>query len=522
MTFGKDAPPLPMYERKVLRHVPTMVRRRYDRDLDNKLDDTIGLPSKGGESQNDDEVVPDANPASVIDVDDFVDDEDDDDLHSHFEDEQDTQILCVKHFGSSAKDNKSESGGAEEANLASIMNVNVEDKIEDDAQFENDEDMQVEDDKSEYDGTKDANVTTNYVEDSDQDEVEDKDHENSDNSCLKDSDQDEVKDNDHKFVDNKQDVQVEDNKSENDGTKDANIANNYVEDSDQDEVEDKDHEKFDNNYVEDSDQDKVEDKDHENFDNKQVEDNKSEDDGIKSANVANNYVEVEDSDQDKVNDKDHEKFDKKYVEDSDQDEVQDKDHENFDNKQDVQVEDNKNVDDGTKCANVANNYVKDSVKAEVEDNDHDNSNDKQDIQVEDSKSEGDETKDVDVASNYMDAMDEIEDKNRGNSDDKKDIQGKDNKIEGDGTKNTNIVRHRMDICAKDDDLNIEPENFDNKQGFSPKAFKKTLERKDYDLCCPNCKNYITHTMIFRRREECQQEKTTCYSFLIDLLSCIRG
>lgn len=61
-----------------------------------------GLPSKGGESQNDDEVVPDANPASVIDVDDFVDDEDDDDLHSHFEDEQDTQILCVKHFGSSA------------------------------------------------------------------------------------------------------------------------------------------------------------------------------------------------------------------------------------------------------------------------------------------------------------------------------------------------------------------------------------------------------------------------------------
>lgn len=42
MTFGKDAPPLPMYERKVLRHVPTMVRRRYDRDLDNKLDDTIG------------------------------------------------------------------------------------------------------------------------------------------------------------------------------------------------------------------------------------------------------------------------------------------------------------------------------------------------------------------------------------------------------------------------------------------------------------------------------------------------
>lgn len=45
-----------------------------------------------------------------------------------------------------------------------------------------------------------------------------------------------------------------------------------------------------------------------------------------------------------------------------------------------------------------------------------------------------------------------------------DIQGKDNKIEGDGTKNTNIVRHRMDICAKDDDLNIEPENLDNKQG----------------------------------------------------------
>lgn len=42
-----------------------------------------------------------------------------------------------------SEDNKSESGGAEEANLASIMNVNVEDKIEDDAQFENDEGTQI-------------------------------------------------------------------------------------------------------------------------------------------------------------------------------------------------------------------------------------------------------------------------------------------------------------------------------------------------------------------------------------------
>ncbi|XP_057527784.1 uncharacterized protein LOC130806643 isoform X2 [Amaranthus tricolor] len=57
--------------------------------------------------------------------------------------------------------------------------------------------------------------------------------------------------------------------------------------------------------------------------------------------------------------------------------------------------------------------------------------------------------------------------------------------------------------------------------FSPEAYKETLERDGYELCCPNCKCSITETMIFRRRQSSECPKTTCFSCLIPLFNWIR-
>uniref|UniRef100_A0A803M3N1 Uncharacterized protein n=1 Tax=Chenopodium quinoa TaxID=63459 RepID=A0A803M3N1_CHEQI len=185
MSFGKEAPPLPMYERKVLRHVPTMVRRRYDPDLNKKIDATQGMYSN----------------------------------HSN-----------------------SESGGAkDDANLAGFVNVCVEDKFVDDGHVDNDQGSScLEDCEDEDYGAVDGNTHENIVDDSVKNEVQGlhiEDTESEGDGTIVDV-EDKIEDDGHANFFDDQGLLAEDGKSKGDGTKAANVASYYVDVSVRDEAQD--------------------------------------------------------------------------------------------------------------------------------------------------------------------------------------------------------------------------------------------------------------------------------------------
>ncbi|XP_021769128.1 uncharacterized protein LOC110733394 isoform X2 [Chenopodium quinoa] len=188
MSFGKEAPPLPMYERKVLRHVPTMVRRRYDPDLNSNFDATQGMYSKHSNNESGG-AKDDANLASIVNV--YVEDKFVDDGHAKFDDDHGSLCLedckdedngivdgntheyivdvSVRNIqGLHIEDSESEGDGT-------VVDVDVEDKIEDDGQaiFFDDQGLLAEDGKSKGDETKAANVASYYVDISVRDKVQD-------------------------------------------------------------------------------------------------------------------------------------------------------------------------------------------------------------------------------------------------------------------------------------------------------------------------------------------------------------
>ncbi|XP_021735405.1 dentin matrix acidic phosphoprotein 1-like isoform X2 [Chenopodium quinoa] len=482
MNIGKDVRPLPMYEYKVLKHVPTFVRRRYDRDLDHKLSDaTLDLSSEDGESRGDDGAEA-SNHAAVSDFDDEAEDE----LQADFNNEQDSQTY-TDDMGMFSEDSKSESGGAEDED---IVYVGLDD---------------VEDSRSEGNGTKDVSIVSDYVDDSVKDEVEDKDQGNSDN---------------------KQGFQSEDGKSiGDDGAEDSspaaviNLDNLLV----NNEAEDK------QTYTED-------------FDSIQsTNGSKSESGGAKDADLTSNKDanvedEIEGDGQAKLsdNEQDDSKSESKDVIDVNvEDKIEGIGDVKTDNEQGLCSEDGKKDDNAATDEYTLENFVDSSVKNEVQEREQDLS------VIEDSKSEDNGTEDVNIISHNMDdsVQGEVEDKGLQISDGKQDMLVEDSKSEADATKDASADCYHMNDSAKDEVLDIEHDkkqdvsvevqdkgvgSFSDEQDFSPKAFKETLERDGIDLCCPKCKNNITHTMIYRKKEASQQHQTTCYTFLTALFSCMHS
>ncbi|XP_021724680.1 uncharacterized protein LOC110691998 isoform X2 [Chenopodium quinoa] len=585
MTFGKDARPLPMYEYKVLKHVPTMVRRRYDRDLDHKLSDaTLDLSSKDGESRGDDGAEA-SNHAAVSDF----DDEPEDELHADFDNEQDSQTY-TDDMGMFSEDSKSESGGAEDENIVYVGLHEVEDS------------------RSEGNGTKDVNIVSDYVDDSVQDEVEDKDQGNSDNKQgfqsedeksigddgAEDSSPAAVIDLDDLVVNNEAEEtqtytedfrcnefgqSTNDSKSESGGAKVADLTSNKDANV-EDEIEGDGHAKLSDNEQDDSKseskdvidanvEDKIEGNGDVKTDNEQglcSEDGKKEDIAATNEDTLENFVdssvknEVQEREQDLSVIEDSKSEDNgtkdadiacDYVGDNVQDKFEDIDHDKSDNEPGICSEDCKDEDDGAIDAKILADNEDACVKNEVQDNEL----------VQDSRSEDNGTEDVNNISYNVDGsvQDEVEDKALGISDSKKDMQHmlvEDCKSEADATKGASVDSYNMNNSAKDEVLDIEHDNkqddskihsegvehddlstyedvsvevqdkgvgsFSDEQDFSPKAFKETLERDGIDLCCPKCKNNITHTMIYRKKEDSQQHQTTCYTFLTALFSCMHS
>ncbi|XP_019107259.2 uncharacterized protein LOC104902589 isoform X2 [Beta vulgaris subsp. vulgaris] len=512
MSFGKKLhgrapPPLPMYERVVLKHVPTMVRRRYDADLEKLIQ---GLSSEDSKSDGD-HGAQDANPAAISDEDDCVNDEAEDQMYTNSD--PDTQT-CTEDFGSNdlgssmstyLKSSSSQRGGAEDVSLADSIEFHVEDKIEDDGHAKYDNDDQ-EDCKDKDDGFMDTINLAHHVDDSVKNEI----------------------------LDNEQGILVEDSKSDMGGTDEAKLAT-FV-DANEDTLDDDAHAIYDNDQgCEDKDGEAIVTKNlathvdahtkTEIQDNEQgtyVEDNKSEVGGAVEGIMDSNF-------EDKVEDDGQANFDKS---------------QGFCSK-DCEGEDE---DDGAIDANSLANYVDASVENEVESNEHF-------FHVEHIKREAQGAKDANVACYYVDdtsLQDEVHDQGYGESDIKQGFHVEKCKdSEGDGAKDANFAKYYVVNNVKDDVLNKEDGKFDcvqglqledgksedkggedenvanfcdvkdNEQDFNPEAFKKTLEEDGYDLCCPNCKHYITNTMIFQRREDCQHYQTTCFTCFIDLFHCIR-
>ncbi|KAL2939106.1 Midasin [Bienertia sinuspersici] len=237
----RSPPPLPMYERVVLKHVPTMVRRRYDRDL-NVIDE-----NNEGRSEDDE----------VEDLDDSFDDnkiynEAEDDTHANLNTEHDSQscteissinnmepsssMLSDDSISKDAEDDEtlylnkcpigpeplsgSCSKDCEDVDLVRYMDANVENKVHENELGSQSKGKGAEDAnerKDDDDGAEDASVAK-YIYTSVGNEVQD----------------------------NEQGFHEEDNKNKGDGAEDESVSSNCKDVSVQDEVQGNQHGTFDN------------------------------------------------------------------------------------------------------------------------------------------------------------------------------------------------------------------------------------------------------------------------------------